>query len=260
MADQTFKWALEKNFDSGKSSLTLDKFRSEVMGVGGHANVNKFEIRLAPPAAVTDSNMIRRLVLRCESANMPGVNLSTVTDTNIYGPTREVVEGVSYAETVDLVFILDQDMNIRNYFEDWMQLAYNPTTWNVRYYYDYVGAVDIFVLDNDLRPRYGIRLWEAYPKTINAIELNNTSSNEIAKITVSMEFRYWSNISKFGDREPPKITEITPTIGDPNFAEASDAMKKRQREEFRAAERRGSFGASPPAGVSGTSLKPNSTP
>ena len=108
-----------------------------------------------------------------------------------------------------------------------MHLAYNPRTWNLKYYYDYVGTTDIFILDHELAPRYGIRLWEAYPKTINAIELSNTTENEIARLTVSMEFRYWSNILKYGDQEP---TVATTGTGDPDLKQASQGRDRRALE------------------------------
>ena len=49
----------------------------------------------------------------------------------------------------------------------------------------------------------------------------NTADNEIARMTTTIEYRYWSDLTKFGEKEPTKIT------GDPDFAEATAARARR---------------------------------
>ena len=232
--------SLQKAFgNEGKSSLNIDKFRAEVVSSSGFARTNKYEVRINPPAALTDADMIRQLVMRCESVNMPGVNLTTASDSNIYGPSRDIVEGVTYAETVDMSFILDKDLRARIYFQDWQHLAYNPHSWNLNYYNEYIGTIDVFILDNDLKPTYGIRLWEAYPKTISAISLSNTTDNEIARMTISIEYRYWSDLTKFGDQEPTKTVGFPSAApagsGDPDFGQAAAGRDRRALEKLETA-------------------------
>ena len=104
-------------------------------------------------------------------------------------PTREVVEGVTYAEDITLSFKSSSDLTERVFFESWQEQAFNDQTWDVGYYNDYVGVVDIYLLDREDKRRYGIRLWEAFPKTINAIELGNDQTNAIIKTDISMAFQ-----------------------------------------------------------------------
>ena len=89
----------------------------------------------------------RNISLRCESVTLPGINLSTAQDTNIYGPTKDVVEGVTYAEEVAMSFQASSDLEERVFFERWQKSAFNPQTWNVGYYDDYTGSVEIYLLD-----------------------------------------------------------------------------------------------------------------
>ena len=214
--------SLQKAFGGEtRSSLNIDKFRTEVVGSSGFARTNKYEVRINPPATISNADMIRQLVMRCENVTMPGVNLTTASDSNIYGPSRDIVEGVNYAETIDLTFILDKNLEIRKYFQSWQHLTYNPLSWNLNYYNEYIGTIDVFMLNENLEPTYGIRLWEAYPKTISAITLTNTADNEIARMTTTIKYRYWSDLTKFGEKEPTKIT------GDPDFAEATAARARR---------------------------------
>ena len=51
----------------------------------------------------------------------------------------------------------------------------------------------------------GIKLWEAYPKTINPITLNHAPNGEIVKIPVSFAYRYWT---KLGTPRFDYLTEV----------------------------------------------------
>ena len=149
--------------------------------------------------------------LRCETINLPGRNMSTVTDSYIYGPTREVVEGVTYAEDLTLTFQSSSGLDERKYFEEWQQNMFNPDTWNLGYYNDYVGAVEIYLLDKQDQRRYGLKLWEAYPKTINATTLDMGANNEIIKVEIAFAFRYWTSLDI--KQQSPSLTDrITQTV------------------------------------------------
>ena len=54
-------------------------------------------------------------------------------------------------------------------FEEWQKVSYNPQTYNINYYKEYVGAVDIYQLNEQDERTYGVRLEEAFPKTVAEI-------------------------------------------------------------------------------------------
>ena len=192
----------------------------------GYATPNRFEVLVHGPVSLGGGNLenvyagqerqggakrARDISLRCESVNLPGRNMSTVTDSNIYGPTREVVEGVTYAEDVTLTFQSSSGLDERKYFEEWQQNMFNPDTWNLGYYNDYVGAVEIYLLDKQDQRRYGLKLWEAFPKTINATTLDMGTNNEIIKVEIGFSFRYWTSLDI--KQQPPSLTDrITQTV------------------------------------------------
>ena len=198
------------NFIEGTAYGVLNDIISSYHNNNGYAQPNRFDVVITPPAKLGGGGMenvfsgmerksdIRDISMRCESVQLPGRNLATGTDSNIYGPTRDVVEGVSYAETVSLSFQSSSGLDERKYFEKWQKSAYNDTTWNLGYYNDYIGTVDIYLLDKQDEKRYGLRLREAYPKEINGIELSYGSNNEIIKTEIGMSFRYWEPIDASG--------------------------------------------------------------
>ncbi len=179
----------------------------------GYAQPNRYEIIIAPPSKLnlgggnkqnffaslmqtTSGSDLRRISLRASSVTLPGRNLATSQESNVYGPDREIVEGVTYADDISISFQASSDLAERVFFENWQKLAFNETTWNMGYYYDYVGSIEIYVLDKQDQRRFGIKLWEAFPKTIGANELSYGSENELIQIPVSLTFRYWTSLDQ----------------------------------------------------------------
>ena len=169
---------------------------SQAQGSAGYAVPNRFQVIILPPRKLGgNSSDAQAISLRCESITLPGRNLGTLTDNNIYGPTREIVNGVSYAEDIPITFQSSYGLDERIFFERWQRLAFNEQTWDIGYYNDYISKIDIYVLDKQDTKRYGIRLHEAFPKTITGTDLNQGANNEIIKITVNFAFKYWTNLS-----------------------------------------------------------------
>ena len=184
------------NFVEPNAYQTLEKAIASFHGENGYAVPNRFEVVITPPPAIGLAGTANTVSLRCETINLPGRNLNTTTDGNPYGPTREVVDGVTYAEDITMTFQASSGLEERVFFEKWQELAFDKQTWNVRYYNDYAmqSDVKIYLLDRKDQRQYGIKLVEAFPKTINATDLSQAANNEIIKTTISFSFRYWETL------------------------------------------------------------------
>ena len=211
------------NFIEGTAYAVLNDILSSYHNNNGYAQPNRFDVVITPPAKVGGggnenvfSGMdrksdIRDISMRCESVQLPGRNLSTSADSNIYGPTRDIVEGVTYAEDLTMVFQASSGLDERVFFENWQRQAFNEQTWNIGYYNDYVGTIEIYLLDKQDQRRYGLKVHEAFPKTVTASDLNYGTMNEIIRTSVSFSFRYWTalNINQQG---PDVFNEIFKTV------------------------------------------------
>ena len=93
---------MEVSFPEPMAANNLAAAIASLQGKDGHAVPNRFEVIIAAP--IPNAAEQRRISLRCESINLPGRNLNSLTDTNIYGPTREIVDGVTYAEDINMTF------------------------------------------------------------------------------------------------------------------------------------------------------------
>ena len=192
-----------------KIPSTIDTLRSE-LGKSGLPQSNRFQMNINPPRNLsTGATILRRLMIRTVSVDLPGNTLDTIPDNNIYGPNRNVVQGISYADAIDAKFLMDENFDIHRYFQEWQRLMYDDKTWNLRYYDNYVGTMDIFILNRDHRPTAGFRLWEVYPSTIGPISLDMGSKEPINSFTVSFNFRFWSDIGKYGTKQPTEVATRT---------------------------------------------------
>tara|TARA_Y100000389_G_scaffold17141_1_gene15007 strand:+ start:351 stop:1058 length:708 start_codon:yes stop_codon:yes gene_type:complete len=180
----------------------LSAFRSNE----GYALPSRYEVLIIPPAKIGGGNQenifankerggnTQNISLRAESVILPGRTLTTSTDSNIYGPDREIVEGVTFADEISVDFQASSGLDERVFFENWQRQAFNEQTFNIGYYRDYIGFMEVYLLDQQDRRRYGLRMEEVFPKTITASNLNYQAATEILKTNVQFTFRKWTNL------------------------------------------------------------------
>ena len=205
---------------------TLNEFLGMGRSSDGISRPNKYEVTLFPPTGskgvgagrsnniftsimgeLLGDGTVRATGLKCESIAFPARNLDTTPDTNIYGPERNVVTGYTYGDVTG-VFQCSSDMREKKYFETWQRLAYNPQTWAIGYYNDYVGSIDIHTLDEQNNKKYGVQLVECFPKSIAEQALSYTTPNSYQTVSVTFSFRYWKNLTDEAKLERPLLDRI----------------------------------------------------
>ena len=196
------------NFLEGAAFGVLNDILAGFRDNNGFAQPNKYEVLIFPPAKLgggQNQNVfggmerqsdLRKISLRAQNVTLPGRNLSTTQESNIYGPDREIVEGVTYADDISMSFQASSGLDERLFFENWQRQAFNEKTWNIGYYNDYIGQVEMYILDKQEQRRYGIKLWEVFPKTIGANELAYDSNDQIMLLPISFTFRYWTSLDQ----------------------------------------------------------------
>jgi hypothetical protein len=228
------------NFLEGGAYGLLNDVLSMFQGNDGYAQPNRYEVIILPPSGgklnigggnnqnifaslmqtQSSPNNLRQLSLRAGNVTLPGRNLATSEEGNIYGPNREIVEGVTYADDISISFQASNDLRERVFFENWQKLAFNETSWNMGYYWDYVGTIEIYMLDKQDQKRYGIKLWEAFPKTVEANQLAYDTNDTLMLTPVSFTFRYWTSLDQNqnpGGNIFDKMTETVVNVAERNI-------------------------------------------
>jgi hypothetical protein len=167
---------------------SLDEFRATIAGKD-LARQNRFEVRITGPAGGDE-----QVNLLAESVSIPGQNIRSVPDDLRYGPARDHAQGVTYGD-ISMTFICTPGMQEKVYFEEWqkriVQLGERDPGWNVNFYKDYVGEIQIDQLDRQNQMKYQVTIVEAWPKTINAQEFTLSSNDSYQTVSVDFAYRYW---------------------------------------------------------------------
>ena len=181
----------------------------------GVARPNRFEEEVLFPAAVQSAfaGSSEAVSVKVKSLTMPGRNISTTTNDTIYGPTHEIAAGLTYADEINISFILSGDLNEKRRFDAWQNYIYSPTSFNMNYYDDYISTINIYQLNENGDRVYGCQLREVFPKSVNPIEYNNDTTSAILELQVGFAFREWVEMPISGQvGQAPAIPETTPTI------------------------------------------------
>ena len=168
---------------------SLDEFRATIAGKD-LARQNRFEVKIWGPGGIKDE----QVNLLAESVSIPGQNIRSVPDDLRYGPARDHAQGVTYGD-ISMTFICTPGMQEKVYFEEWqkwiVQLGERDPGWNVNFYKDYVGEIQIDQLDRQNQMKYQVTIVEAWPKTINAQEFTLSSNDSYQTVSVDFAYRYW---------------------------------------------------------------------
>jgi hypothetical protein len=200
--------SLVKKIQGTISPTTIDDFKSVIGRRSGLAPTNRFALFMNPPSqtllnldlqnAVTNLlsgnfglsqfvNDPRDVALLCESCSLPGRQIQTLDKQHMnYRQSIKNPQGY-FNEDVSFVFHLTNDYHMKKLFDRWLDLIVNPETYQVGYKKQYVTDVTIQQLNQQNIPVYGIKLKNAFPVTVNTIELNNSSSGT-QKLNVTLTY------------------------------------------------------------------------
>lgn len=167
------------------------------------ARTNRFTVMIGDKKG--DSETARIVQLFCEQAALPSISFSS-QPVRTFGEQREVVYDRNF-EQLTLTFLVDRDMKVKQYFDDWCDKIVNPNTRINGFYEDYIQDMQIYVQDTKDNNTYKCTVREAYPKTVGAIILDN-NSKDIMKLQVTFAYMYHENeviaIAK-GENESKKL-------------------------------------------------------
>ena len=194
----------------------IEDLKSRLISKNGMAMANQFSVEL--PTIVGSKNIrlkgldARTANILCKSVTMPGKQIVTL-DKQIGLYNTKVVSGFA-VDDVTMTFFVLNDYGIKRYFDSWRSLMISEkggTKGTVSYKKDYVSDISIHQLkkpvfrtgfdvgplsvDLDLLGRsiYSVKLIDAFPTTINSIELSNEADG-LVEMSAQFSFTNWEVI------------------------------------------------------------------
>tara|TARA_B100001750_G_scaffold246107_1_gene267465 strand:- start:900 stop:1508 length:609 start_codon:yes stop_codon:yes gene_type:complete len=188
--------------------IDISKFSSKI-AAKGLASPNKFYVKFTKcPKDALGNSTYSDLNIMCESAVLAGRNVQSLLDRQ-YGLNREVAYNGPTYNPITLSFLCTKDYTEKRIFDRWNNMIVDISKgYDVAYYNTYIGEMTVSALDVTGKETYSIHYKECWPKTVNGVELNHSTQNAAARVTVEMAYAYWesSDIKTNGVG-----TSVTPT-------------------------------------------------
>jgi len=194
--------------------VTIDTLKSTINRRGGVARGNRFGVYITHPSkgmnsllnfnpATLLSNLIsgqgvnagdfiqdpRDMFLLCQSCTLPGKRILTTEATHNHHNTKKPYSAAT--DEVTMTFMLTNDYYIKKYFDMWQEMIVDTRKEHYKTFYksDYSTDVTIQQLSgsNDIVPGYTVKLENAYPIQVGAIELSNASEG-LLEVTITWEY------------------------------------------------------------------------
>lgn len=162
----------------------IDDLKGVIGKRKGFAQANKFSITFPE---FSNLPSLKDIEFVCESAQLPGRQILT----NDYAPSRQIEKrpnGYSN-EDVNFIFNLTNDYYVRDVFSKWTNLVVNREEYSVGYKEDYATTIAIHQLDDQNRKIYTVELFDAFPVTMQSIDLANATTDVVQTISITMSYR-----------------------------------------------------------------------
>ena len=177
------------------TEFNVSGFTSTIKALG-LANPNKFKVEITFPEKVKiDNSTSRNLSLMCETVSIQGRGVQTMLDLQ-YGLRKEIAYNAPVYQPITLSFLCTSELKEKKLLDKWNNFIVPNNKgkgFDVAYYKDYIGTIKVTLLDSDGKTsRYTQTYEEAYPKTVNSIELNHSTTNAVARVTVEFQYAYWN--------------------------------------------------------------------
>jgi hypothetical protein len=135
-----------------------------------------------------ESALLKNTVMFCDQVQLPGTNFNTA-EMRTYGEVRKAPYERLY-EDINMSFYVDTDMSVKLFFDYWMNQIQNPVTRNFNYYENYTSDIVLEIQDIKNNTRYNMKLFEAFPKSIGAVQMDY-NSKDIMKLSVNFAYKYY---------------------------------------------------------------------
>lgn len=188
---------------------SIDSFKATISKHGGLAHTNRFAVIMQPPQQsllninIQDQitnlasgesfkwqsliNDPRDLAMLCESVSFPGRRIHTFDYQSVRNNLK-VPNGYEN-EDVTCMFHLTNDYYLKKMFENWQNMIIDFQTYKTGYLRDYASDIVIQQLNHANLPTYGVRLIDAYPTTINSVDLSNLDESTTVRLNVTFSYR-----------------------------------------------------------------------
>lgn len=167
-----------------------------LMASEGFYRPNRYAVSITPPEGLdADPAILRRLMVNCKNAMIPGQNVTTKS-MSVGGRYQVTMPtGKTFTDFM-LSFYLSKDHAEKAFFDNWINMIIDPDTQRLSYYETYAAStIDVDCLDknNLVRARYQFR--DCYPLSVQSVDIGYESKDQISEIVVPIQYYKWERVA-----------------------------------------------------------------
>jgi hypothetical protein len=148
-----------------------------------------------------------------DTAHLPMLQILT-TSQHLYGPASFHPTGVNHGgDSFMLTFIVDREMNVKSYFDEWTDGIIDRNTYNANYQANYLTNMTVKQLDENDSVTYQVKIMDVFPTTVNMLTLDHNLQNTVHKLTVNFNYRRW----EYKQIGPDPVNETSRSQPDPRI-------------------------------------------
>lgn len=156
---------------------------------------------IIPGFAVAERGDSQDLLLFCDGASMPGIQIMT-TEIRTFGELSTMPHAPLY-NPLNLTFLCDSTMNVKVAIEHWLNQVFDTKTRKFNYYENYTKDIEIHLVDKSGKDVHKLTVREAYPISMGEIQLDYSSANNLIKIPVTLVYKWWESEYISGENSNP---------------------------------------------------------
>jgi len=166
----------------------IDVLKSRI--TSGFARSNRYKVLFPFVGA-------EKIELLCDSVTWPGRQI--FTNERLVDMKAHKVAYAFGQEDVSMSFLLTNDWDTWNFIYSWHNRVIGNIESNREYVVNfkntYTEDIEIYHLDHIDTTRKKVRLKNAFPTTLNALELGNGNENEVIRVSADFSYDNWEIIS-----------------------------------------------------------------
>ena len=136
------------------TQFSVKDFSSKISSYG-LASPNKFEVDFSNIPGQNDRGTREQLNSMCDQVSLAGRDVQAQLDLQ-YGVRRQVVYNAPAYTPLSLSFLCTDNMNEKRILDKWNNKCVSTTgNFHVAYYNDYIGHLDVNVLDRNAKIMHG---------------------------------------------------------------------------------------------------------
>lgn len=173
------------------SQYPLEQFVAQLKH-DNFARSNRFEIFIHPPLALQTKWgwKLPRINIMIEDTALPGRTIETAR-LRIHGLTEQRARTIDFfGEAINFTFYVDNEWDMKTFFQDWQTLMVDPVSRAVGFYSEYIGEIEMRCLSMDETVSHSVSIFEAFPRSFQLVQISQ-GVNSIQRFVVAFAFKMW---------------------------------------------------------------------